>query len=106
MIVLLNSGGSHTMMKQSSLPHGAIPVKGTPKRSTTTCGVFLTTSSVTMQQIKFPEFRNHCISEVRADVFHSPTFDIILVRDILDLMGAKIDFLTHHVISWMGRDVP
>ena len=95
------------MMKQTSLPHGAIPVIGKPKRTTTTNGVFATTASVNIQQLKFPEFGNYCIEQVEADVFHSQTcqYDIILGGDILNLMGAKIDFKSH-TISWMGRDIP
>ena len=102
LIVLLDSGSSHTMVKQSSLPHGAILTTGTPKRTTTTNGVFSTTSFVTIQQVKFPEFGNHCITEVMADVFNSPTcrYNIILGRNILDLMGAKIDFQTN---GWVEK---
>ena len=73
MVVLLDSGSSHTMMKQSSLPHGAIPMLGRPKRTTTTNGVFSTSSFIKLQQIKFPEFGNQCIAEARADIFESPT---------------------------------
>ena len=107
MVVLLDSGSSHTMMKQTSLPHGAIPTRGKPKRTTTTNGVFTTKTSVIIEQLKFPEFRNHFIKEVTADVFHSPTccYDIILGREVLDLIGAKMDFRTN-IISCMGRDIP
>ena len=107
MIVLLDSGSSHAMMKQTSLPHGAISAIGKPKQTTTTNGVFSTTTSVDIQQLKFPKFGNQCIKQVKADVFHSPTcqYNIIAGRDILDLMGVKIDFKLH-VILWMGRDIP
>ena len=64
MVVLLESSSSHTMMKQPSLPHGAIPIVGKPKRTATTNGVLLTTSFIKLQQIEFPEFENHCIAEV------------------------------------------
>ena len=94
MMVLLDSGSSHTMIKQTSLPHGAVLESGKPKRTTTTNGVFATTSSATIQRLKFPEFGNHCIERVHADVFHSPTccYDIILGRDTMDIMGIKLNF--------------
>ena len=101
MIVLLDSSSSHTMIKDSSLPHGATRVVRQPKRTTTTNGVFSTTSSVIMEHIKFPEFGNQCIDTIQADVFNSPT----LGRDVLDVMGAMIDFRTN-IISWMGREIP
>ena len=42
-----------------------------------------------MEQIQFPKSGNQCIDTIRADVFQSPTcrYNIILGRDILDLMG-------------------
>ena len=107
MIVLLDSGSSHTMIKDSSLPHRTMRVVGQPKRTTTTNGVFSTTSSVILENVKFPEFGNQCIDTIQADVFNSPTcrYDVILGRDVLDVMGAMIDFKAN-TISWMGREIP
>ena len=105
--VLLDSGSSHTMMKQSSLPHGTTPTSTTPRRTTTTNGVFLTNTTITLSEVKFPEFGNHCIHNITADVFDSPTcqYDVILGRDVLKFMGVQIDF-REHTITWMGRTIP
>ena len=105
--VLLDSGSSHTMMKRSSLPHGTKPISTSPRRTTTTNGVFSTNSTITLDSVKFPEFGNHCIPRITADMFDSLTcqYDVILGCDILKLMGVLIDFQTH-TINWMGRTVP
>ena len=107
MTVLLDSDSSHTMIKKSSLPHGTIPTLTTPQSATTTNGVFATSSTITLQNVKFQEFGNHHIHNITADVFNSPTcqYDVILGRDILKLMGLMIDF-QQHTITWMGRTIP
>ena len=104
--VLLDSGSSHTMMKRTSLPHGAIPTPSHSRKTTTTNGTFATNSMVTLTDVKFPEFGNHSIPKIEAAIFDSPTcrYDIILGRDILKLMGAHINFSTH-TVSWMGREI-
>ena len=48
--VLLDSGSSHTMIKRSSLAHGAIPTSTSPQRTTTTNGVFSNNSTAVKQQ--------------------------------------------------------
>ena len=107
LVALLDSGSSHTMVKQNSLPHGTIPNQSEPKRTTTTNGTFSTNSEVHLHQVKFPEFGNHCIDNIKADIFDSPScrYDLIIGRDILKIMGIKIDF-KGHVLTWMGRDLP
>ena len=69
--------------------------------------MFTTSSTITLQEVKFPEFGNHCIHNITADVFDSPTcqYHAILGRDILKLMGIKIDF-QQHTITRMGRTIP
>ena len=105
--VLLDSGSSHTLIKDSSLPYGTTPDKSSPKRTTTTNGVFATTARVVLTDVKFPEFGNHRIDVIEADVFHSPTcrYDVILGRDILRIMGAKLDFHTQTIV-WLDRQIP
>ena len=105
--VLLDSDSSHTMMKKSSLPHATVPISISPRRTTTTNGVFSTDSTITLHMVKFPEFGNHCIHQITADTFDSLTcqYDIILGRNVLKLMGVLIDFQAH-TINWMGRAVP
>ena len=105
--VLLDSGSSHTMIKKDSLPHGTTVTTTPARRTTTTNGVFATNSNVKLTTVKFPEFGNHYIDQLSADVFDSPScrYDIILGRDILKMMGARIDFKSH-TVDWMGREIP
>ena len=105
--VLMDTGSSHTMIKLTSLPHGASVTSSAPKKTTTTNGTFTSNAQVTLTNVKFPEFGNHLINKIQADVFDSPTcrYDIILGRDILEIMGATIDF-DQHTIRWLGRDLP
>ena len=95
------------MMKYSSLPHGTLMTPGPPKRTTTTTGVFSTSSQVTLEKVKFPEFGNNCLDTITADVFDSLTcrYDLIIGRDVLKKMGAHIDF-HKEMIRWMDRELP
>ena len=95
LIVLLDSGISHTMIKKDSLLHGMTVTTTPARRTTTTNGVFATNSNVALKIVKFPKFGNHYIDQLSADVFDSPTchYDIILGCNLLKLMGACcIDF--------------
>ena len=108
MIVLLDTGNSHTMIKQTrSLPHGTSLSPSLPKRTTTINGVYSTSAQVTLSRVKFPEFGNPCIEAIFTAVFDSPTcrYDMILGRDILQQMGATIDYKAR-IINWMNRDLP
>ena len=61
-----------------------------------------------LTDVIFPEFGNHCIDAVRADVFNSPPtcqYAIIIGRDILKTMGATIDF-QNQLVHWLGCDLP
>ena len=105
--VLLDSGSSHTLIKLTSLPFGAVPNKDRAKSTTTTMGSFNSSSNVTLEQVKFPQFGNAIIGNVKADVFNSPNcrYDLIIGRDILLKMGINIDFDTK-TTKWMGREIP
>ena len=54
LIVMLDSGSNHTMIKKSCFPFGVETTKGTPKRTTTTNGTFRISESVMLSQVKFP----------------------------------------------------
>ena len=94
LIVLLDTGSSHTMIKLTNLLHGASVTPSAPKRTTTTNRVFSSNAHVILTEVKFPKFGNHCIDTVIADVFDSLTcrYDLIIGRDILKKMGATNDF--------------
>ena len=89
--MLLDTGSSHTMIKLTSLPHGTSVTPSSPKRTTTTNGVFSSSAQVVLTDVRFPEFGNHRIDTITADVFDSPTcrYDVIVGRDILKTMGAE-----------------
>ena len=105
--VLLDSGSSHTLIKTTSLPFGTVPNRGIAKSTTTTMGSFNSSSNVTLEQVKFPQFGNAIIGNVKADVFDSPNCrcDITMGGDILLKMGVNIDFDTK-TTKWMGREIP
>ena len=90
LIVLLDTGSSHTMIKRTSLPHDTTITSGPPKRTTTTNGIFSPNAQISLHKVKFPEFGNHCIDMVTADVFDSPScrYDVILGCNILQQMRA------------------
>ena len=94
------------MIKLTSLLYGASVTPSAPKRTTTTNGVFSSNAHVILTEVKFPEFGNHCIDIVFADVFDSPTCrcDLIIGRDILKKMEATIDF-QNQTIHWLGQDL-
>ena len=99
LIVLLDSGNTHTMIKKSCFPFGVGKTKGTPKRKTTTNGTFSSSESVMLLQVKFPEFSNKNIGDIKADVFDSPTYryDLIIGRNVLEGMVIILDFNKHQM---------
>jgi len=105
--VLLDSGSTHTLINKPSLPFGATPNEGKAKRTTTTMGSFDSSSTVNLQEVKFPQFGNCIIGNVKAYVFDSPAcrYDLIVGRDILLAMGINLDFHTK-VTKWMGHQIP
>ena len=54
LIVLMDSGSTHAMIKKSCFPFGVETTKGTPKLTTTTNGTFSSSESVMISQVKFP----------------------------------------------------
>ena len=54
LIVLLDSGSTHTMIKKSCFPLGVETTKGNPKQKTTTNGIFSSSESVMLSQVKLP----------------------------------------------------
>ena len=56
--------------------------------------------------MKFPEFGNRSIGDVRVDLFYSPhcKYDIILGRTELRKMGNTFNFVDD-TVSWLGRTI-
>ena len=105
--VLLDSGSTNTLINKRSLPYGAVPFRAAARRTTTTMGSFDSSSSVQLQEVKFPQFANCIIGTVKADVFDSPgcRYDIIVGRDVLLRMGIKLDFRSK-LVKWLEQEIP
>ena len=69
-------------------------------------GSFDSSSTINLQKVKFPQFGNCIIGNVKANVFYSPAcrYDIIVGRDILLTMGISLDFQSKST-KWMGHKV-
>ena len=70
----MDSGSTHTTIKKSYFPLGVETTEGTPEQTTTTNGTFRSSESVMLSQVKFPEFCNNNIGDIKVAVFDSPTF--------------------------------
>ena len=60
-----------------------------------------------LSQVKFQEFSNNNIGEIKGDVFDSPTcrYDLIIGQYVLERMGIILDF-NKHQISWTENNIP
>ena len=107
LIVMLDSGSTHTMIKKSCFPFGVETTKGTPKRTTNTNGNFSSSESVMLSQVKFPEFSNNNIGDIKADVFDSTKcrYELIIGWDVLERMGIILDF-NKHQMTWTDKIIP
>ena len=90
-IVLCDSGSTGTLINKRCLPFGVVEHKGVSKNIRTIQGSFQSSRSVSLEQIKFPEFGNRTINKIEADVFQANhvNYDIILGVDALTTMGLN-----------------
>ena len=105
---LLDSGGSHCMIKQSSIPPDTkVMTDQVPKTFKTTQGSFASPGYVLLHDISLPEFSHTCrIKEVKAFVFDAPGgYDIILGRDFLRTTEMTLDFHANQM-KWFDIHVP
>ena len=60
-----------------------------------------------LSQLKFLEFSNNNIGEIKADVFDSPTcrYDLLIGRDVIERMGIILDF-NKHQMTWIDKIIP
>ena len=94
------------MINRTCFPFGVDTLKGPLKLTTTTNGTYQTSEIVIIQNLKFPEFGNRSIGDVKADVFYSPNckYDIILGRTELRKMGVMFNF-ADDTVTWLGRTI-
>ena len=108
LVVLMDGGSSGTLLNRRCLPPGACPSRSERRQITTTAsGSFDTSLSVTMRNVKLPEFSNgRRLEFVTSRLFDSPNcqYDIILGRDFLRLAGISMSWETNS-IKWIDRTV-
>ena len=110
LVVLLDSGGSHTMIKRNDLPRGTTELTQAKYSFATTAGNLKTSSTVELANLVLPEFsRTLHIPKHVAHVFDDATasvhYDLILGRDFLRSAGITIDFSKSEVI-WLDHTIP
>jgi len=108
MRVLLDSGGTATMINRRALPIGCTPTTlDEPIMAKTIEGTFTSKLAVSLGNLVLPEFdRNKTIDSQMALVFDGDSrYDVILGRNFLHKMGMRIDF-EHKRMEWMDHLVP
>ena len=107
--VLLDSGGTKTMIHEKCLPPGATPALLTSgsQRFRTTAGEFTTNRSVHCKDVILPEFdETRRVDGIECFVFNQPCrYDIILGVDFLVKAGIQLDF-EKQVIKWFDDTIP
>ena len=65
------------------------------------------TDTVTLRQIKLPEFdKNRTIDECKVLVFDAPCqYDVLIGADLLKKLGMKLDY-ENGIVEWLGNTVP
>lgn len=106
--VLLDSGTTKTMIHRRALPNNITTKKlAKSKPVSTLAGKVTVTETVTLRQIKLPEFdKNRTIDECKALVFDSPCqYDVLIGADLLKKLGAKLDY-ENGTVEWLGNTIP
>ena len=101
MIVLFDSGSSHTWIKSTAIPKGCTPrIVDGASQSRTLSGTLSSNREVTLNRVVFPEFfQSHYVDTIPARVFNTDCrYDAIIGRDVLRDMGLKIDFASNSMI--------
>ena len=106
--VLLDSGGTHTLINSQVLPKGANPVtvSGGRRTFTTVAGKYTSSRVVNMKELVMPEFdKTRRIDDIQAFVFDTPSsYDVILGQDFLSKTGMKFNF-ENGSIKWIDRTI-
>ena len=109
LVVLCDSGSTHSLIKRTSLPFVYTPMlREHSVTSTTAQGTYTSRAFIYMDNIRFPEYINsRRIQGLNANVFNSPTcpYHIILGRDFSQQIGLKIYFLIDP-IQWFNTILP
>ena len=106
--VLLDSGGSSTIINRQILPKGCVPMTCLTFSMKTAAGPFMTNQRLTMKDITLSEFNTNVnIENLNVYVFHQPdcAYNVICGRDLLSLAGMVLDF-EQHIIRSQDKEVP
>ena len=106
LLVLFDSGASHTWLNAKALPSGCTPTRVANFKSKTLAGDLESGLQVTLTRVVFPEFfKSRFLDTVTAHVFHSTCrYDAIIGRDVLIDIGMSIDFQSCS-LKWDGCHV-
>jgi hypothetical protein len=106
LVVLFDSGSSHTWWNIKSIPGGVVPRKVDSSSSLTLAGPMQSNLEVTVEDVTFPEFfKTRRIGKVEARVFTAECcYDAIIGRDLLRELGMNLDF-KNNKMTWddLGR---
>ena len=107
LVVLFDSGSSHTWWNVKSIPGGAVPRKVEATNSSTLAGDLKSSLEVTIEDLIFPEFfRTRRLGKIKARVFNAECrYDAIIGRDVLRDLGLKLDF-ENNKMTWDDCHVP
>ena len=94
LVVLFDSGASHTWWNIKSLPKGTVPRRVESSTSDTLAGSMTTKLAVTVDNVVFPEFfKSRKLPSIDAKVFTTECrYDAIIGRDVLRDLGLILDF--------------
>ena len=107
LLCLLDSGASHTWIRQGVLPSGIKGKKETKTISQTLAGTLSGTQVLQVTAMRLPEFfRTRKIGPLQVRLFEANCrYDMVLGRDILNQLGILFNF-KEKKISWDDCHVP
>jgi len=106
--ILMDSGTTKTLIHRRALPKDIQPKRlSESKPVSTLAGTMTVTDTVTLRQIKLPEFdKNRTIDECKVLVFDAPCqYDVLIGADLLKKLGVKLDY-ENGIVEWLGNTVP
>lgn len=105
--VLLDSGGSRTMIHIGALPPGVFPDTTEQTIFKTIAGEFQTHTSVNLTRIVLPEFdRAKAVDRISAAVFDAACpYDVIAGRDFIQRAGIDL-FFSKGQMRWLDKVAP
>ena len=105
--VLIDSGGTSSMLNEKSLPPGVTVTPVAPQTVNTLAGHMTTKGKVNVKSMRLPEFeRNRIIEEHEFSTFKAPCkYDMILGADYCAKVGFKLDY-ENLEIEWAGIKIP